>query len=435
MSTRKDTKHSLDNKTEMKKKHKMVTGERGEITIDILSKEKYASDDMLSSDSEKKKKKRIRMSFERMRESINHYLLLIKEQLALRDRIAEKHRSTERGGGDWRFEEDEEEEQEIAELNALREESNKLREEEMLRWVTQTRNELEELDEEAKILKEKDQDLGEEENEYQLMKAIFSEENLNASYDYVCQLAQAIFNEYEKEQGNENRVKDPGAEAQLEKGNEPSLRDPGMESRLEKRSRVKDPGEALQKEQMNGDKFKALIEEPRAMQQLTKDLIHDTKKRLYYHEKPTPESSVEQTTELMLSRLRDKGVAITKPALYYLSLIKTGHFFRKKEPDLVSLVEARIAKKEEIKREIEAVHCQREQLAKDYENVCGRVQKLSEHLEEVKCHTKLPSGVSDQAAEVMKIAKEKMHALSSFQNKPVELQHGSSSGMKPRGRA
>src|SRR3990167_1570998 len=296
MSTRKDTKHSLDNKTEMKKKHKIVTGERGEITIDILSKEKYASDDMLSSDSEKKKKKRIRMSFERMRESINHYLLLIKEQLALRDRIAEKHRSTERGGGDWRFEEDEEEEQEIAELNALREESNKLREEEMLRWVTQTRNELEELDEEAKILKEKDQDLGEEENEYQLMKAIFSEENLNASYDYVCQLAQAIFNEYEKEQGNENRVKDPGAEA-----------------RLEKRSRVKDPGEALQKEQMNGDKFKALIEEPRAMQQLTKDLIHDTKKRLYYHEKPTPESSVEQTTELMLSRLRDKGVAITKP--------------------------------------------------------------------------------------------------------------------------
>src|SRR3989338_6203587 len=297
------------------KKDKMVTGERGEITIDILSKEKYASDDMLSSDSEKKKKKRIRMSFERMRESINHYLLLIKEQLALRDRIAEKHRSTERGGGDWRFEEDEEEEQEIAELNALREESNKLREEEMLRWVTQTRNELEELDEEAKILKEKDQDLGEEENEYQLMKAIFSEENLNASYDYVCQLAQAIFNEYEKEQGNENRVKDPGAEAQLEKGNEPSLRDPGMESRLEKRSRVKDPGEALQKEQMNGDKFKALIEEPRAMQQLTKDLIHDTKKR-FYHEKTEPEVSIQQTVELMLSRLRDKGVAITKPASY-----------------------------------------------------------------------------------------------------------------------
>ena len=434
MSIRKDTKHSLDNKIEMKKEnkkgHKIVTGEKGEISIDILSKEKYASDDMLSPDSEKRKKKRNRMSFERMRESINHYLLLIKEQLALRDRIAEKHRLTERGGGaDWHFEEDEEE-QELAELNALKEEAHKLREEEMLRWVTQTRNELEELDEEAKVLKEKDQDLGDAENEYQLMKDIFSEENLNASYEYVCQLAKAIFNEYEKEQTNGNKVKDPGAELQLERGNESSLRDPGMESRLEKRSRVKDPGEEPQKEQRNEDKFKALIEEPRAMQQLTKDLIHDTKKR-FYHEKTEPEVSIQQTVELMLSRLRDKGVAITKPASYYLPSVKMDYSSGTKKPDLVSLVKERILEKKRIKDRIEVVHCQREQVAKDYERVCGRVQRLSEHLEEVKCHTKLPSQVSDQTAEVMEIAKKKMHALLSFQNQPVELQHGSSSAMKP----
>src|SRR3990167_989365 len=173
----------------------------------VEESEKELPDELLSPESEKKKEKN-RMLFEVMRGYIEKYLqFMLEEEYLLEE---EKLRQSAQRIGEWERKEWEEEGESkgkgILNVEMIKAEMNRLQDE-MLEWIREKGEEIKLLCHRLKELKERLQDLKNEERRYEKDKRNLVERNFEASCDYVSNITKAVFRiEEEEGRGKDSKV-------------------------------------------------------------------------------------------------------------------------------------------------------------------------------------------------------------------------------------
>src|SRR3989338_2998801 len=169
--------------------------------------EKELPDELLSPESEKKKEKN-RMLFEVMRGYIEKYLqFMLEEEYLLEE---EKLRQSAQRIGEWERNEWEEEGESkgkgILNVEMIKAEMNRLQDE-MLEWIREKGEEIKLLCHQLKELKERLQDLKNQERRYEKDKKDLVAKHFEESCDYVSRLTRAIYKvEQKEERGKEDKL-------------------------------------------------------------------------------------------------------------------------------------------------------------------------------------------------------------------------------------
>ena len=243
----------------------------------VEESEKELPDELLSPESEKKKEKN-RMLFEVMRGYIEKYLqFMLEEEFLIEE---EKIRQSVQRVGEWERKEWEEEGESkgkgILNVEMIRAEMTRLQDE-MLEWIREKGEEIKLLCHKLKELKERLQDLQNQERGYEKDKRNLVERNFEASCDYVSNITKAVFR-IEEEEGR------------------------GKDSKVE-----------------------ALVKDPRALRRFAREVVGDINRGMKDELGERTEKALgAQATQMMVGRLRERGQTLGKSEMHYLSVVTPG---------------------------------------------------------------------------------------------------------------